>query len=525
MMATHTGPTLARARAQALKNFLDAATTDATQSQGAAFMAVSIPGMNSYAPQSGQIFGILQQMQKDFESSLSEAQKAEAKAVKEFADLKAAKEEEISAAKKMVEDIDVQVAELGEKAAQETKELEATEEQLGMDQQFLADLKAKCSESDAEFDARIASRLEEIAAVQDAIKILNSDESFGAFEKTTKGFVEDQDFVAASAGVSLLQADAETAVAQARRSRAAQLLRATGLPRLVLLASAVQEGVFDKVIAEVERLVAELSQQQKDEVKHRDYCVAELADNERDTSAADHKKENLVQKEADLEQTIKELAEKMAVTKEEAAEVQSQMKRSSEIREAENADFQEVVQDQRLTQMILSKALTRLKEVYSLMQQQPGAAHIATSGTKTDAGNAPARFTKYEKNAGGGRVVMLLEKIAADAKKLEDEAVAGEMSAQNVYEDFMKQSNKELTAYGESLQSMGVAKATAEGDLSMTKTDLKDTLKELEGLNSYLGDLHKSCDFIMRNFEARQEARAQEIEALGEAKAILSGMN
>merc|ERR1719356_926628 len=521
-MSTRIGPTLARARTQALKSFLDAATTQPAASSSA-FMA--IPGMQSYAPQSGQIFGILKQMKADFESSLSEAQKAEVKAAQEFEDLKAAKEEEISAAKKLVEDIDVQVAELGEKAAQETKELEATEEQLGMDQQFLADLKAKCSESDKEFETRIASRLEEISAVQDAIKILNSDESFGVFEKTTKGFVEDQDFVAASAGVSLLQADAETAMAQARRSRAAQLLRATGLPRLVLLASAVQEGVFDKVIAEVERLVAELSQQQKDEVKHRDYCVAELADNERDTSAADHKKENLVQKEADLEQTIKELAEKMAVTREEAAEVQAQMQRSAEIREAENADFQEVVQDQRLTQMILGKALGRLKEVYALMQQQPGAAHIATSGNKTDAGNAPARFTKYEKNAGGGRVVMLLEKIAADAKKLEDEAVAGEMSAQNVYEDFMKQSNKELTAYGESLQSMQVAKATAESDLSMTKTDLKDTLKELEGLNSYLGDLHKSCDFIMRNFEARQEARAQEIEALGEAKAILSGMN
>ncbi|CAK0909710.1 unnamed protein product [Prorocentrum cordatum] len=120
---------------------------------------------------------------------------------------------------------------------------------------------------------------------------------------------------------------------------------------------------------------------------------------------------------------------------------------------------------------------------------------------------------------------MLLEKIAADAKRLEDEAVAGEMSAQSVYEDFMKRSNKELTAYGESLQSMQAAKATAESDLSMTKTDLRDTLKELEGLNSYLGDLRKSCDFIMKNFDARQEARAQEIQALGEAKAILSGMN
>merc|ERR1740138_1668698 len=41
---------------------------------------LAIPGMQSYAPQSGQIFGILGQMKEDFEVNLSEAQKTEAKA-------------------------------------------------------------------------------------------------------------------------------------------------------------------------------------------------------------------------------------------------------------------------------------------------------------------------------------------------------------------------------------------------------------------------------------------------------------
>jgi hypothetical protein len=36
-------------------------------------------------------------------------------------------------------------------------------------------------------------------------------------------------------------------------------------------------------------------------------------------------------------------------------------------------------------------------------------------------------------------------------------------------------------------------------------------------------DLHKACDFILQNFDIRQEARDQEIEALAQAKAILSG--
>jgi hypothetical protein len=35
--------------------------------------------------------------------------------------------------------------------------------------------------------------------------------------------------------------------------------------------------------------------------------------------------------------------------------------------------------------------------------------------------------------------------------------------------------------------------------------------------------LHASCDFVLDNFNLRQEARAAEMDALENAKAILSG--
>ena len=48
----------------------------------------------SYAPQSGEIFGILEQMKETFESNLSAAQKKEAESQKAYERLKAAKDEE-----------------------------------------------------------------------------------------------------------------------------------------------------------------------------------------------------------------------------------------------------------------------------------------------------------------------------------------------------------------------------------------------------------------------------------------------
>merc|ERR1719198_1737821 len=141
-----------------------------------------------------------------------------------------------------------------------------------------------------------------------------------------------------------------------------------------------------------------------------------------------------------------------------------------------------------------------------------------------DPGNGPARFTKYDKNAGGGRVVAALETIIADSKKTEDEAIAAEEDSQAAYENFMKESNKSITHMTQSIVNMSEEKAKAKAALSMAETDQKSTLEELEGLSQMKGDLHKSCDFILDNFDARQDARTAEVEALREAKAILSGM-
>merc|ERR1719359_1324868 len=59
---------------------------------------------DSYAPQSGQITGILKQMKDTMEASLSDAEKAEAAAIANYDELMAAKTKEIEAATEAIED-------------------------------------------------------------------------------------------------------------------------------------------------------------------------------------------------------------------------------------------------------------------------------------------------------------------------------------------------------------------------------------------------------------------------------------
>merc|ERR1719171_1084041 len=86
--------------------------------------------------------------------------------------------------KKQQDNAEAELAEVTEKHAQAAQELEDTEEQLALDKEFLANLKKKCEASDKEFAERTKSRMEEIAAVQDTIKFLNSDEAYNMFDKT-----------------------------------------------------------------------------------------------------------------------------------------------------------------------------------------------------------------------------------------------------------------------------------------------------------------------------------------------------
>merc|ERR1719487_2888748 len=497
---------MGKAKIDVLRSFLRKAET------ATSFLA--IPGMQSYAPQSGQIFGILGQMKEDFEVNLSEAQKAEAKSKKEFETLKAAKEDEIATGRKLIVSIDGSIAEIQEKFAQETKQLKDTEDQLAMDEEFLKNLKEKCATMDADYDKRVKDRLTEIDAVTDTIKILNSDESFEAFDKMQAPV--------------FLQTDS-TASQKERRQQAVSALqraaRLSGSPQIAMLAASAQLDAFTEVKALIDKMVAELTKQQSDEVDHRDWCIDELNSNKRSTAAAYDKKESLQAQMADLKKTIEKLTKDIDASKAAVAEMKNQMKRASETREAENADFQVTVNDHRVMSMILTKALDRMKQVYALLQQrQPGAPHIQTSGTHTDPGNGPAKFKdNAAKNAGGGRVVAMLEEILADTRKTEDQAMASEQDSQSAYENFMKDSNKSILKTTQAISDMTGARATAKEELSMAKTDFKQTMTELEGLDQTNADLHQSCDFVLKNFDARQAARAAEMDALNEAKNILSG--
>jgi hypothetical protein len=460
----------------------------------------------SYAPQSGEIFGILKQMKETFESNLSASQKEEMANQKAYEDVKAAKEEQIAAGQAQIDTKTQELADTDQKLAQSKQDIEDTRNSLAADEQFLMMLKEKCQMTDQEWEERQKTRQLEMQAVSKALAILSGDDAHDLFTRTFNP--------------ALVQK--ASVVKSKLRFQASKLLSDVAHkfsnPRLATLAVQVRLDAFTRVKKAIDDMIAQLLKEKEDEIKHKDFCVDEFNTNQLQTERKEREKEDLIAKIEDLEMTIKQLTEAIETLKAEIAEMQVQLKRAGEDREKENKEFQMTVADQRATQKLLQAALTVLKGFYdkkaaaALMQRQEPVGPPPPPG-----------FKEYKNNAAAGGVMGMIQQIINDAKAMEAETIRSEEDAQKAYEDFVKETNASIEAKSKDIVNKSEQKAKAEQDLVQAQEEKEAVMLELEQLSNYNAQLHQSCDFVMKNFEIRQTARDEEIEALRQAKAILSG--
>merc|ERR1719183_1899228 len=366
-------------------------------------------------------------------------------------------------------------------------------------------LKEKCSMTDGEWEERQKTRQLEMEACSKALAVLSSDDAHDLFTKTFNP--------------SLVQM--ESSMHSERRSQASKLLSAVAHklqnPRLATLAVRVRLDAFTRVKKAIDDMVSQLLKEKADEIKHKDFCVDEFNTNELQTEKKDRAKQDLTAKIEDLDSTIAQLTKAIDTLKSEVAEMQVQMKRAGEDREKENKEFQMTVADQRATQKLLTAALNILKGFYAKKA-------AALLQTQQPAGPPPPPgFEAYKKNAAAGGVMGMIQQIINDAKAMEAEVIRSEEDAQKAYEDFVKDTNGSIEEKSKDIVNKSETKAKAEADLVEAKEDKEAVMLELEQLANYMAELHSSCDFVMKNFEIRQTARDEEIEALKQAKAILSG--
>merc|ERR1719247_1819067 len=134
---------------------------------------------------------------------------------------------------------------------------------------------------------------------------------------------------------------------------------------------------------------------------------------------------------------------------------------------------------------------------------------------------APKAFKKKTEESGG--VIAMIDLLIKDLDKEMQEATVEEKNAQKQYEKMMDDSASKRAEDSKLITEKTSMKAQLETELEASKEGKISTTKELMATLEYMSSLHGECDWLLKNFDVRKEARASEVDALGKAKAVLSG--
>merc|ERR1719217_245610 len=472
----HSGVSMSDVDAAVVRRALKSASAFMQAKHGATYVP-------AYKAQSHEILGILKQILEEMAAGLAEAQAEEAAKAKAYAELREAKTAELKAAETQLDTKEDELAQAQMDLANDKEDLERSQAALDELMKIMKALTETCDEAEANWQKRKQARLDEMKAVSETITILTEDEARDAMSSTY---------------ASLVQLTARSHRTQDRRVRAAALLRAAARevnrPELSVLATTVELDAFTKVKKAIDDMITMLKKQQEDEVKHKDWCTEEL------------------------NQTIKRLEDEIEAAKTQIAELEGALQRANEDRQKANLDFQKTIADQRAVQEVLAKALDRLATFYD----KQGFLQKGKKGINEPLPTPPP-VMEYKPNKGATGVMQMIEKLIYEAKDLEADSLKGEKEAQALYESTVADTNGSVQDLQKAIVTNTKAIAQAKKDKTLAEGDLMDAVKELEGLNKYNADLHASCDFVLKNFLLRQDGRAKEIEALQQAKQILSG--
>lgn len=464
-------------------------------------------GSKSYNSRSGAIFGILGGMQDQFTRDLANAQKNEAAAAEAFAKLNEAKTGEIAAAEKQTRDKEAELTQVMHKTAMAKKETAKLQKAKGADEEFLMNLKKGCAKEDQNYQDRVKVRSEEVTALAETIEILTGDDARDLFAKTT----------------SFVQVSSTASSAAARQQRAMKRMALVAKKHknwaLAALAVRVKLDAFDKVKKTMDNMLAELKTQQQDEVEKKELCDKQIDEAEDSVKVATQTKEDLDAKHKALTNDLATVDEDIAKLKDDVAADETGLKQAGEVRKQENAVYRQSVSDARATIAILNKALNRMKEFYGgaalveIKAHIPGAASSAPPPT-------PKGFTK---SAGGGGVLQMLKRVITDTEMDEQELVVSENNAQEEFSQLTKDTAASLDADKAAIAEKEEMKANAAGEKSEVQEAQLANDQELEKAKQLLSAHHTACDWIIKYFDLRQEARQEEMDSIEEAKAILSG--
>jgi hypothetical protein len=476
-----------------------------------------------YKQRSGEIQEILGEMLTTFTDNRNEAVAAEDKAVTDFTALMSSKNDQLTSAK------DALLAKAGENGARGASMAESVAEkseletQNSNDEKFISQTKASCETKASEWSERKRLRTEEQASIQQAIATLTSDDARDLFKRSFD-----------SQGATFLQTHllAVRKHAASKAKAAANVLRRTGVQaadlRLVTLASKVEKGKqsptdFSAVTKDLEDMLADLVQEEKDDATEKEMCETERAQN--------NNKLHKLAKEIDTNtNTVDRLNKEIAAANKrieesdgEIADLNKAQQDADDQRAKEATEYASAKADDKKAIEVLGTSMKVLQDFYS----NNGLSFVQAPGEGGEAPTPPPTTWGSDGYGGAsaetGGVIAMMENVKDDMKKDIAKADKDEKDAIKAYQDLtadITQSIKDLESTKGTLNGAIAADESSKSGEQTTRATNEDTSA---AALQFLKSIANGCDYMMKNFEERKSNRQAEMDGLSKAKAIFAG--
>lgn len=465
---------------------------------------------SSYAPQSATIQGMLSDMYHTFTNNLQTSTAEEAKAHRNYEDLIATYQEELAKLQETLVKKEAAKTEDEIQLADATQTFADSEDQLKAEISLFDITKESCAEKTEDWSKRSSLRKMELDGVKKALEVLTSDEAKELFAKSIKpGFSGGgaSSFIQVASLTDTATGDQKALTVLEKRAEESQSFRLAALAADIRMQD---HGHFDAVIKSIDDLLAQLDEEEKEDIAKVDSCKEEYKDLTSSKNDLDWKIENNKAKVQKHEKAISQKTEAKEVTIESIEDADKQLADMLKERKEGNDAYKKAKDDDEKAIALLRKANQALAKYYeTALLQQPD----LKLSDKDSASNQTQG------------VVSLIDMIITDLTQELAEGKAAEKAAQLAYEK-MKQSiedqkakleKKKINLEGQ-IAEEGTSK-TAEEDLQKENEDDLDNTKKTEA------DLKKTCDDAIRLQPERRKKRKIEADGLNQAKEFLAGMS
>mmetsp|Transcript_51551 Transcript_51551/g.120679 ORF Transcript_51551/g.120679 Transcript_51551/m.120679 type:complete len:738 (-) Transcript_51551:60-2273(-) len=522
----------------------DAALEEYDRQAVIAFLSGGSEVAETYVPKSTEVLGILKQIEEDFSKSLADITTEEDEKVKLYEEMMAAKKKQVQELTDAIERKTAQVGDLQVSIVNMQGELTESEAALLEDKKFFADLQKDCGNKTAEWDERKKLRTEELLAIHQTIKILNEDDALDLFKKTLPS-QDASGLLQVSQGQTAQAAKARSLLARKLPRDARSLHPDLGLIVMSLSSSKVD---FTKVMKLIDTMITVLKQEQVDDAHKKETCE-KLIDRSEDTIKETQKHLG------DLSSVIEEKQEIISVLADEIKELKAGIETLDKsvadatfMRKQEHEEYTELMSTNSMAKDLLEHAQNRLHQFYnpklylapapapvSEMERienafaEPAEGEVLVQSASVHRSRdapppPPATWNAYAKKMEGSNGVtsminLLIKTLSTDMAQAESQ----EKSAQAEYERTMSDAAAKRAADSREIVAKESSKAQAEVSRVSAKESSMDKTRELMASEQYASQLHADCDWLLQNFELRRQARADEADALNEAKAVLAG--